>query len=141
VANINDKHLLGIITIPLWRPTPRNRTTGPRGSYKVAADKKRVFAEAYYQMRHQKIPAAIDGEHRAILVELHRTTHHTYDPDNRDHALKSILDGLSRPKGRKTIGAGLIVDDTAAYVSASTVEFTKQPVEKTVIKIYRSDVR
>lgn len=131
--------LLGEIVIPNWRPTRRNDLGGPGARYVLSSEKAQIAQEAWAQGIQQKIKHATKPRYVEVEIRIPKPARGragTKDRDNRESVMKQILDGLSQPKGRKLVGASLIVDDSDEWVRWSCVESYPADRLETIIRIY-----
>lgn len=121
-----------------WHPRSKNRSTGKRAAFALRDEKRLVHRVA---MEAKQSSNTGDATKRMrVEIEIHKGKRgRVQDDDNLQHQKKVILDGLSQPRGRKTIGASLIVDDSREWVESTICEVFESGRVGTSVTIREAD--
>lgn len=117
-----------------WHPRPKNRSTGPKAAFAMRDEK--ILVERVAKDTARMLNVGVATKPMRVEIEIHKSKRgKVQDADNLDHQKKVILDGLSQPKGRKKVGASLIVDDSPEWVICTINEFFGTGFVGTVVTI------
>ena len=121
-----------------WHPRSKNRSTGKRAAFALRDEKLLVdrVAKDYKQATNTSDATSP----MSVSIEIHKGPRgRSQDEDNLQHQKKVILDGLSKPRGRKKIGASLIVDDSPNWVVSTITEHFNTGFVGTIVHIKKLD--